>query len=241
MDQAEFVTEIRAAWSLLKEKLEIGRAFVSPGPLKIDPAFREVALDDTSTYEQIFRSGLNRSHYNVLLTDYAYFQFGHSDEQSWRLAYFPNPWLTGLPAAEQALRHWETLEEIGALTYEEATDFIADLQYTGSVPPIRFELAPDQYKEFAHPAAHFHIGRHTGNRWPSAISIGPKAFALIIAKLYYPEAWARCSTYCGAGVPDCIEQVLTATIANVRFVYDFSEQERRSFHFGKNMFAPQQQ
>ena len=98
-------------------------------------------------------------------------------------AIFPNPWLSGVAAAEERLRHWETLEEIGALTHEDAANLIAEIPYVGAVPPIRFEFSDGQYKEIAHPAAHFHIGRHNQNRWPSSLCIGPKAFVLIIAKL----------------------------------------------------------
>jgi hypothetical protein len=129
------------------------------------------------------------------------------------------------------------LEEIGALSYDDVSDLIADMPYVGAIPPIRFEFDGSAYREFAHPAAHFHIGRHTENRWPSAISIGPKVFALIVAKLYYPEAWARCSSFHGApGVP-CIEGILLTVMQNVRVVHEFSNLERQSFHFGKNIVA----
>lgn len=237
MDERDFTREIAAAWTLLKERLQIGRFFITPGSLPIDRFFQEAALNEDATYEEIFRIGLNRSNYNVLLSDYAYFQFGWTADDAWRLGYFPNPWLSGAPAAEQALRHWETLEEIGALSYDEASDLIADMPYIGAIPPIRFEFAAEEYREFVHPAAHFHIGRHTENRWPSALSIGPKAFALIIAKLYYPEAWARCSSFHGANEAACIENALSTIMLDVRAVYQFSERERRSFHFGKNMVA----
>ena len=198
-------------------------------------AWRLVALDNDTTYEQIFRAGLNRSNYNILLYDYAYFQFSWIRNNSWRLGYFPNPWVSGVPAAEERLQYWETLEEIDALTYEEASELISEISYIGSIPPIRFEYAADQYREIAHPAAHFHIGRHSENRWPSSISIGPKAFVFIIAKLYYPNAWAQHSSYHGAPGETCIEKRLLSVLADVRVVHDFSEIERRSIHFGKNM------
>jgi hypothetical protein len=169
------------------------------------------------------------------LQDYAYFQFGRLDDASWRLGYFPNPWLSGVPAAQDLLQHWENLEEIGAFSHEEGTNLISEMPYTGAVPPIRFEYAPAQYRELVHPAAHFHIGRHDENRWPSSISLGPKAFVLIIAKLYYPEAWSRCSTLHGAAVDQCVDDTLMSVMANVRAVDLFSEKEHRNFHFGKSM------
>jgi hypothetical protein len=235
MDEREFISEIAAAWTFLKERLDLGRFLIAAEPLRIDDIFQRVALSEDSTYEEIFRAGLNRSAYNILLSDYAYFQFGWTADDAWRLGYFPNPWLSGAPAAEQTLRQWETLEEIGALTYEQVRDLIADMPYIGAVPPIRFEFAAAAYREFVHPAAHFHIGRHTETRWPSALAIGPRAFVLIIAKLYYPEAWARCSSFHGAAEAECIENALSGVMSNVRFVHQFSELERRSFHFGKNI------
>ena len=72
-----------------------------------------MALSQDFSYEQSFKSGLSSSSYNILLNDYAYFQFGRVDNTSWRLGFFPNPWLTGMVAAEFERRHWETLEEIG--------------------------------------------------------------------------------------------------------------------------------
>jgi hypothetical protein len=237
VDEREFSREIMAAWTFLKDRLEIGRFLIAAEPLRIDEVFQRTALDEDSTYEEIFRIGLNRSNYNILLSDYAYFQFGWSSNDAWRLGYFPNPWLSGAPAAERALRQWETLEEIGALSYDDASDLIAEMPYIGAVPPIRFEFSAAAYREFVHPAAHFHIGRHIENRWPSALRIGPKAFALIIAKLYYSEDWARCSSFHGAPDALCIENALSAVMLDVRAVHQFSDRERRTFHFGKNMFA----
>ena len=42
-----------------------------------------------------------------------------------------------------------------------------------------------------HPAAHFHIGMHTENRWAVAREITPRAFALLLSKLYYSEDWLQ--------------------------------------------------
>ena len=233
MDDRDFVREIGGAWTLLKDTLEIGRAIISARSLEIDDQFRNVSLDAEATYEEIFKTGLHRSNYNILLSDYAYFQFWRESDQSWRLGYYPNPWLSGVSSAETLMKRWEELEEIGDLTYEEASELIADMPYQGAVPPIRFEYAPAQYKEFAHPAAHFHIGRHSENRWPSSISIGPRAFVLIIAKLYYPKAWSRCSNFHGAAVENCIEERLISIMRNVRRVHLFSDNENLSFHFSK--------
>ncbi|MGL3211014.1 DUF2290 domain-containing protein [Bradyrhizobium sp. BR 1433] len=233
MDDRDFDREINGAWSLLRDTLKIGRTIISARSLEMDEQFRDVALDAELTYEEIFKTGLHRSNYNVLLSDYAYLQFRWENDHAWRLGYYPNPWLSGVASAKNLVARWEELETLGDLTYEETSDYIAEMPYQGAVPLIRFEYARAQYKEFSHPAAHFHIGRHTENRWPSSISIGPKAFSLIIAKLYYPEAWSKCSNFEGAGVSDCLEEQLLFILQDVRAVHEFSEKENLSFHFGK--------
>src|SRR5580704_5861005 len=103
MDEGDFIREIGVAWSVLKERLNLGRFFISPVALRIDAVYQSVALSEESTYEQIFRAGLTRSYYNILLEDYAYFQFGWTAENMWRLGYFPNPWVSGAPEAQQML------------------------------------------------------------------------------------------------------------------------------------------
>jgi hypothetical protein len=237
MDERDFNHEIARAWQLLKETLHIGRTLIWGRSLPIDEVFRDVALSSDSSYDQIFKVGLSRSSYNVLLDDYAFFQFNWFDDTSWRLGFFPNPYLTGVAAAEPQLRNWELLEEIGALNHEEVSELIAEMPYAGAVPPVRFEYAPTQYRELMHPAAHFHIGRHDENRWSSSVWIGPKAFVLIIAKLYYPVAWAQCSTFYGAQVRDCIEDMLLSAMANVRSVHLLSDREKGSFQFGKHLIV----
>jgi hypothetical protein len=63
MDEREFTREISVAWTFLKERLEIGRSFIAAEPLDVDDIFQQVAFDENATYEQIFRTGLNRSNY----------------------------------------------------------------------------------------------------------------------------------------------------------------------------------
>jgi hypothetical protein len=234
MDDHEFASEIRAAWNIFKS-LGLDRLISSDWSLPIDGVFRDVALDSDATYESIYRTGLSRSHYNIMLYDYAYFQFSRDDDFSWRLAFFPNPWVSGSPNAVERVQQWEALEELGVLDHEEASNLIAEMPYLGAIPCIRFESAPAQYREMAHPSAHFHIGRHDQNRWPSTIMLGPKAFAMIIAKMYYPEFWAKKSSFHKAEAESCCDQTLLTAMGDVRIVHEFSALEQRSFHFGKNL------
>jgi hypothetical protein len=237
MDEREFNRQIEQAWAVLYRPLGIARTIVSARSLRTDEVFRDVALDENASYQEIFTTGLSRSHYNILLNDYAFYQFGWESERSWRLGYFPNPWLSGVPSAKNEQHQLESLEEAGLLTHEEVSDLLSEMSYRGAVPPIRFEYACDQYREIAHPAAHFHIGRHTDNRWASALAIGPLAFSLHISKMYYPEAWRAQSNFSGAAVAECIDRRLSDVLNNVRLVHEFSAIDRAALHFGRYIAA----
>jgi hypothetical protein len=233
MDDRDFNSEIREAWRFLYD-LDVATLISSDRSLPVDEVFRDIALDPGTSYETIYKSGLSRSHYNILLFDYSYLQFSRTDDVSWRLAYFPNPWVSGSPDAADRVRQWEKLEELGVIDHEEASNLIAEMPYLGSVPCIRFENAPAQYRELTHPSAHFHIGRHDQNRWPCTIAIGPKAFSLIIGKLYYPEFWSLKSSFHNPAAEPCFDEFLLRVMENTRFVHEFSDREGQSFHFGKN-------
>jgi len=73
----------------------------------------------------------------LLLWDYSFFQFSWESGQAWRMAYLPNPWITGVAEAARVVANWEALVEIGELTHEEASDLFDELPYRGAVPPIR--------------------------------------------------------------------------------------------------------
>src|SRR5665811_1398159 len=114
MDEREFSRQIQKAWHHLTGPIELGRLVTCNISLPIDDEFQRVVLDPNSTYEEIYRTGLTRSNYNFLLADYAYFQLSWQNERSWRLGYYPNPWLSGIPQAEDQQREWEHLQEMGA-------------------------------------------------------------------------------------------------------------------------------
>lgn len=210
---------------------------VCAASLPVDLPFRKVALETESSYAEIYKIGLSRSAYNFVLTDYSYFQFSWDSLDSWRLAYFPNPWITGSPGAQEMVGRWEALEEVGGISFEEATSLIDELPYKGAVPPIRFEYARTAYREIAHPAAHFHMGRNEDNRWPCAVLLGPVAFSMLIARLYYPVQWRLRSSYHGAPTEDCLERRFGTEVGASAPVSDFSSAERLALHFGRNMLA----
>lgn len=196
MDGPEFIRQIGRSWEFFKQ-LTLDRTLIWKASLPVDEDFRRVALAPESFYAEIYRVGLSRSSYNFLLSDYSYFQFSWDSDAAWRLAYFPNPWIAGVPDAQDILDQWEALEEMGGLSHEDASDLIEELPYKGAIPAIRFEYSRQQYREIVHPAAHFHIGRNADNRWPCAVLLGPHAFSMLVARLYYADQWRTRSSFEG--------------------------------------------
>jgi hypothetical protein len=230
MERGEFQRKIRASWQFLGEEMGIARTVISLVSLKIDAAYNEIALDAESSYRDIYLVAMSRSYYNIILNDYSIFQYSWRGDQSWRLAYLPNPWIAGVAGAESLIQEWEALESLGALDQEEVAGLISELPYHSSIPAIRFEYAADQYRELAHPAAHLHIGRHTENRWPLARLLNPLTFSMAIAKFYYSTRWAQLSTFHGHAVEDCLDLRFIEELRHSRLVHEFSEDERRSLH-----------
>lgn len=205
MDADEFRQKLRAAWDFLYEEIGIARSASSLSSLKIDDEFNRVALDPDSSYKEIYLAAISRSYYNIVLTDYSIYQFSWTNTDTWRLAFLPNPWIAGVPGAMELVQTWENLESLGAYDQEEVAALISELPYFGSIPPIRFEYAVEQYREIAHPCAHLHIGRDTENRWAVSKHLNPLTFTMIITKMYYVDRWAPHSAYYGGDEIQCLD------------------------------------
>src|SRR5687767_10986877 len=107
MDADKFRQKIRAAYRVLDEMFGLLRTVSSLTSLKVDPEFNEVALTSDRTYKDVYLKALSKSHYNFILGDYSLLQFSWSSEISWRLGYLPNPWISGVPEAEEKVSEWE--------------------------------------------------------------------------------------------------------------------------------------
>ena len=231
MEESDFARKIRAAWVFLKDRADMVRIVGSLASLGVDEEFRRLALTSEVSYRSVYILGLARSHYNILLKDFAYFQFTWESKSAWRLAYFPNPWITGVVNAEEKLVEWEGLTELGLLANDDVDEFVAELPYLGSVPPVRFEFSLIQYREVSHPAAHMHIGHHADNRWPFARLLDPLTFAMMLTKFYYPTVWNAQSQYANGTVHNCIEVDFMECLVSPGRVHNFSENERRTLYF----------
>ncbi len=227
----DFRRRIVQAVDLVHLNLQIARTVSSLVSLSVSREFNDVALNVDATYSQIYRAAVSLSQYNVMLNDYAVFQFSFESENSWRLAYLPNPWLSGVDAAQKTVADWEALESLGELDNEEVTSLLDELPYYGSIPPLRFEYSVAQYREISHPAAHLHIGRHSDNRWALSRPLDPLTFIMMVLRLYYPVEWNPHSSFHGGREEECLDRRLATELGRMNLVHDFSEIERRSLHF----------
>lgn len=237
MDEADFRRQVSLAWKFFSSDLQLGRLLRWDLSLPINQEFRSVALSKESSYAEIYKKGLTLSHYNFILRDYSYFQLSWENSSSWRMAYMPNPWISGVSSALREISQWEALEEIGEIDSEEVSDLIEELPYVGSIPAIRFEYSEAQYREISHPVAHFHLGRDTENRWPCSIRLGPLSFCMLIAKLYYSTEWKAKSSYeeGQSHLEGCIETSFSRALEKNQAVHLFSISEKGTLHFGRNI------
>lgn len=163
----------------------MNESFANAGLLPLNEEFRDLILSSKTTYSSVYVAGLSLSHYNILLTDYSYFQFSWDRENYVRYAYYPNPFISGKDNELESFRRLQELVESGLLQHEEYLTILSERSAMSGIPMLRYENAPDQRKKFAHPCSHFHIGFHSENRWPVRRILTPYAFSLLVFKNYY--------------------------------------------------------
>lgn len=188
MNRTDVTRGINKTWEIAS-KLNLNESFANAGLLPLNEEFRDLILSSKTTYSSVYVAGLSLSHYNILLTDYSYFQFSWDRENYVRYAYYPNPFISGKDNELESFRRLQELVESGLLQHEEYLTILSERSAMSGIPMLRYENAPDQRKKFAHPCSHFHIGFHSENRWPVRRILTPYAFSLLVFKNYYGSFW----------------------------------------------------
>lgn len=231
MNETYFNASIRQSLGFLT-RAALDEVTVNISRLKINVGFNEVALSPESNYESIYRSALSLNHFNVQLTDYALFQFSWDSQASWRLAYYPNPWISGVASALSKLSELKEMLEAGAINSEEFMELLStDFQLHQAVPMFRYEYSESQYVPVTHPAGHFHIGTFGQDRWAWSRKLSPKSFTMLIVRMYYPEVWLDNSSFHTEGVAECWEAELRESLMNDGASTEFNVEEATSVHF----------
>ncbi|MCF1440603.1 DUF2290 domain-containing protein [Ralstonia nicotianae] len=232
MDRSDVVRGINRTWEV-SELLDVAEVFGNAGPLPVNDEFRDLLFSADTSYMDVYLAGLSMSHYNVLLSDYSYFQFSWEREGYVRYAFYPNPFVSGKEEDLISFKRRRELVVAELITHEEYLSLIADGSLSSGVPMFRYENAPDQRKKFRHPCSHFHIGFHSENRWPLKRILTPLAFSLLVFKAYYGLPWKMRGDDDEEDVSNVFERMLIDERANCRLVSNvlFEEIEERTFFF----------
>ncbi|MDR7380415.1 hypothetical protein J2X19_005122 [Rhodoferax ferrireducens] len=233
MQRADVTNGIYNTWKMADE-LGIAEVFSNPAPLPVNEEFRNIIYSSESLYTQTYIAGLSLSHYNILLSDYSYFQFSWESEHCVRYAFYPNPFISGNDDEVKAIKKWRDLVESDFLTHEEFLRLLTDRPPSSGVPMFRYENAPSQRKKFKHPCSHFHIGFHSENRWPLERILTPYAFSLLVFKAYYGLPWIEYGDEEEPEIGNRFERILLNEKSNCPIVPQllFENVERRTFFFG---------
>ncbi len=229
MDRRMVVDGIYASWRFFEGCL-LAESFASPDPLAVDSEFRDMIMGDGATHELLYSYCLRKSHFNLLLYDHSFFQFGWTSDDNVRFAYYPNPHVSDNQALGKFRRYRDMLDE-GALQDEDFGQLVRAMTYRGSVPIFRYEHAPGQYVPLSHPCSHMHIGLHGENRWALRRQLTPLAFSMLIAKHYYPVEWALGIEDGSITGENRHEVALVEERKNCRIVAQFSPEEELAFHW----------
>ena len=232
MNRTDVTRGINKTWEIAS-KLNLNESFANAGLLPLNEEFRDLIRSSKTTYSSVYVAGLSLSHYNILLTDYSYFQFSWDRENYVRYAYYPNPFISGKDNELESFRRLQELVESGLLQHEEYLTILSERSAMSGIPMLRYENAPDQRKKFAHPCSHFHIGFHSENRWPVRRILTPYAFSLLVFKNYYGSFWRASGDNGEMEEGNSHEEELISEKALCRLVdyINFEEIEERSFYF----------
>ena len=233
MTEEEFRSSLRSTQS----SLQMIGLLRSPQPYRsLSPSdeFVDATRRYQTKYPDLYRIGLRNVDYNFLLADYSFLQFARNVSSSTvpyglRYAFYPNPF--DAPSYEDYCgeNDWDMSDPASADLFYQLLD---ESSWDISVPVVRYEVSFSQYRPLVHPAAHFHIGMHSENRWPTDKILTPLAFSLLVGKLFYPEEWRQENVFSTGDVGLLDRRMLTEKAA-CEAVPDshFDENERKLFFF----------
>lgn len=233
MNREEVRVGISQVWRVA-ESLGIAEIYSNPIPLPVNDEFRDLILSDSANYIDVYNKALGLSHYNILLSDYSFFQFSIEGDSNVRYAFYPNPYSSNSNEYADWFRTRHEMVEAGLLTHEEFLSLLADKVGIGSVPLLRYENAPEQRTKLHHPCSHFHIGFHSENRWAVRRVLTPAAFALLVFKQYYGSNWRAVGDDEHDEIENSFDRILVSEKARSYLVSDllFDPVEERAFYFG---------
>jgi hypothetical protein len=232
MNKSDLAHHIRKCWTYAKA-LGVDELFSGPTALEASDSFKTLAVSPVASYEELYLTGLRDSQYNILLKDFAFFQFGAGNLDGVRFAYYPNPFLGASPDALAELKEMHEYVAEGIIDVDEFLHRVSEIRRAQHPPLVRYEYSRLQYVQSTHPCSHMHLGFHGENRWPVRRHLTAHAFALLIFRLFYLDFWVRADAIKSGDKNLTLDEVLESVRKECRMLYDdeFSEVESQRFYF----------
>jgi hypothetical protein len=231
MARDDLVPHIRKSWMYAKA-LKLDELFTGPTALDASDGFKALIMSSDVSYEELYLAGLREGQYNILLKDFAFFQFGSGSVDGVRFAYYPNPFLGAAPEAVAELNEMQEYVAEGVIDIDEFLHRVSEIRRPQYPPLVRYEYSKCQYIEATHPCSHMHLGFHGENRWPIRRYLTAHAFALLIFRLFYLDFWTKADLIKSGEQELTMDAVLEVARAECRVLYEdeFSDAEARRFH-----------
>ena len=200
MDRSDIENGIARSWALL-EKAGIAGTFSNGGWLKLESEVLDLLLRENASYVDVYLGIIERSNYNMSLTDYACFHFTYQKPKHYRYAFYQNPFAAQSGEDKTRFKRRQDLVMAGFINKEEYISLVRDDQVRLNAPPIRFDCSQERYRPHAHPMSHLHIGHNSQGRWPISRILTP------LAAITHPHFLGAGSAASGQGVEDCLKGV----------------------------------
>jgi len=142
-------------------------------------------------YDETCKTALENADYDILLSDYSFFQFSCSKNvNNIRYAFYEHP--RDIKSYEKFVRDIGfSLKETGEELYDEYEQYVDEARLKKSITPIRYDYNIDLYEELKHPSSHFHVGFENEIRIPVSNIITPQAFLGFIIRHIYRDKWIK--------------------------------------------------
>jgi hypothetical protein len=231
MNKADLVPLIRKSWEYAKA-LKVAELFTGPTALNASDGFKALTGKPSVSYEEIYLAGLREGQYNIMLSDFSFFQFGVGREDGVRFAYYPNPFLGAAPDAVAELKEMQEYVAEGIIDVDEFLHRASEIRKPQHPPLVRYDYSKSQYLAASHPCSHLHLGFHGENRLPVRRYLTAHAFTLLIFRLFYLEFWVQADTIKSGDQELTMDAVLDAARAECRMLHDdeFSQGEVQRFY-----------
>lgn len=151
-------------------------------------------LQRNGDYRNLYKVGLTNKDYDILLSDYSFFQFScESNKDNQKIvkcsySYYEAP--------SEFQTYEDFLTEIG-LSYSECGDlfrqdyeqYLAEAKLKNSVTPLRYDYDESLYDPPVHSLSHLHIGFRNEIRVPIKYFLTPHSFVSFVIRHIYWNKW----------------------------------------------------